>query len=834
MTTQIQTQQPSIRNPYTKNNAPIPGQQEKTAQKSHFTTSTSAQTSATLKAIKQLRSKFGYGNDNVAQLDTVSQPTHRCVTNSVNKASNKTRQSKLNFQASFDTDFQWVGPIVEKPASHLSRFWIQNVQSLDISDNFLHFRSLLHSLHSWDAEFLAFTETHLSPYNAYVRENITASYDLLHPEGSISYTNTLIAKNNQDTKQYGGVLSAVNGSLSSRFVKTVNDKYGRYQYSDFYGKDHYLRVYVVYRVCTNNETTAGDNTAWTDQKTLLQKNNEKCVEPRKHITTTLVKAIKDDIKCKRQVLIIGDMNENVVDTKGINKQLTEIGLVNVLTEKLPVTENVRTYDRGSKIIDGVWATPTVCDHVENVSLAPFYTEVESDHRPILLDLNLKGLLDAKLIDIKPPMGRRLKIKSPKRVKQYIEYAKQQWEDHSIRAKISQIEEYLHESDVDDFIEKALNNLDSQIQEILSAAEKRCCKVPSTGKLQWSIRLEKVLKRIRQCKLDLRYLGDSGDHGCGQNYKTKAKPILDQLREARKEFRTVKSKDVDIRKTQMNDQAEEIQKNNPKAKKVKVLKQLSHQEEQMRDARRVDIALNGIRTAGVNKILIPGLDAYSENEREAPGFDRKNVGIIWNKVNVPDWKKIVSWETIENKNDVESMVAEFMRKHLTQAQGTPLTTDEWDVIMQSPKHQEEILSGTFTPPEEAPYAVKDYIKHLIRPATITNEIPFEYDLEDFKTFIKNADERTSSSPSSRHYGHWKTLLKYAPDIFSDLFSIMDIVMRRGIILKRMLKTVMTLLKKEDQPYIHRLRPILLVEVEVQAISSSQWAKNLHIHQKGINA
>ena len=58
MTTQIQTQQPSIRNPYTKNNAPIPGQQEKTAQKSHFTTSTSAQTSATLKAIKQLRSNF--------------------------------------------------------------------------------------------------------------------------------------------------------------------------------------------------------------------------------------------------------------------------------------------------------------------------------------------------------------------------------------------------------------------------------------------------------------------------------------------------------------------------------------------------------------------------------------------------------------------------------------------------------------------------------------------------------------------------------------------------------------------------------------------------------
>ena len=53
----------------------------------------------------------------------------------------------------------------------------------------------------------------------------------------------------------------------------------------------------------------------------------------------------------------------------------------------------------------------------------------------------------------------------------------------------------------------------------------------------------------------------------------------------------------------------------------------------------------------------------------------------------------------------------------------------------------------------------------------------------------------------------------------IFSLMS----HGIILKRMLKTVMILLKKEDQPYIHRLRHILSVEVEVQEISSSQWAR-----------
>ena len=105
----------------------------------------------------------------------------------------------------------------------------------------------------------------------------------------------------------------------------------------------------------------------------------------------------------------------------------------------------------------------------------------------------------------------------------------------------------------------------------------------------------------------------------------------------------------------------------------------------------------------------------------------------------------------------------------------------------------------------------YLKHLQRPSRIVNEFPFRYDLEDFKTFIKNAKEKTSSSPSRRHYGHWKSIQKYILDVFADLHAILVLVMQHTILLPRLVKTVMTLLKKEEQPNIHRLRPILLVEV-----------------------
>ena len=787
-----------------------------------FSQDRTAQVCATLNSIKKIRDKLDLNDSVTADLNIVSNDIPRYKKVNVKKAVSKSRQTKLSKCINL-TDNDWIGLIPDYPENNASRFWIQNVQSIDIKDNFLHFRSLLKSFRSRHVEFIGLTETRLSPYNAYVNENIQASYKLEFPEGSLSSTNTFISKNSNTTRQYGGVLSAVSGTMSSRYIRTEKEKYGRFHYSDFYGKDHYLRVYTVYRVCCNTESQAGDNTAWTDQKTVLQKEDEKEMDPRKNVTLTLIRMLKDDIKCKRQVILVGDMNEDVLSDKGLNKQLTSIGLVNMIKERLPVLETVRTYDRGSKIIDGLWATPIVSDYITHVSLAPFYTEVISDHRPLVFDLNLKQFLDAKDIDIRPPCGRRLKFNSPKRVDAYVKYVQKQWEDHNISYRLSQIRHYSSDKGVDSFFVDALTKLDNQIQEILSAGEKNCCKIPANASFQWSVKLEKALQRIRSAKLKLRHLGDIGDHGCGANYKRELKPVLDELKLARQDLRSVKQKDIDLRKAHLEERAERMVEENPKAEKVHILKQLNRIEEQIRDAKRVRFALKGLEQAGVSIIYIPALSEYSDQEKSRPLFDHKNIDIIWNKIDTPDWRKIKNWEKIEQQDEIESMTTAFMRKHLAQAQGTPLTTDAWDEKLQCEEIQKQILNGTFVPPPETPQAVIDYIYHLQRPNTIEHDIDFDYTEEDFRQFIQNADERTSSSPSSRHYGHWKTIEKYCPEIFSDLFKILSLVMKNCVMLPRLLRTVMTLLKKEDVPYIHRLRPILLVEIEIQAISSSQWAK-----------
>ena len=815
---------PTPENPYKRR--PVGSTNTNASDKYKYQPNNAALSCATLNNIKKIRDSLSLPSTHEVHLpvDDVTQVKQN-IKQKVTRNRPAHVQSKIKAIKKFDSDTEWVGFTPYEPEKNVSRFWLQNVQNIDVSDNFLHFRSILDAMHAKKIDFCAFTETRLPTYNAYVNENIQAAFSIHNPGGFVSTTNTFLHKDDNHTKQFGGVMSMINGKLTTRYVRTVKEKFGRYQYSDFYGKHFYLRIYVVYRVCQNTESNAGNNTAWVDQKTALQKANEIVVDPRKHVTKSLLKDIREDIKSNRQVLVLGDFNENVCADTGINVMMKKAGLINLITEHLPHTENTRTYHRGSSIIDGAWSTPIVSDHVSNMSLAPFYTELESDHRPILFDLNLKGLLDARDISITPPSGRRLKFTCPKRVKNYVSDVKEKWQDHKITMRLNQIVEYFHENGKDAFIEPKLQQLDNQIQEILSSSERKCCKVPTNSKLQWSVQLQRVLVRIRNAKLAIRQMGDTGDHGCGANYKHKMKPLLDELHKAKSELRTVKKKDIDLREAHLEERAMQASIENPTLKFDKHLQQLKRIEKQIRDANRVRFTLKGNQEAGVDKLLIPDLSTYTEAERLDPGFDHLNIDVIWEKVNAGNWKKIPKWEVIERQDLVESMSSTFMRKHLAQAQGTPLTSETWDALLQSEQTQTEILKGEFIPPDDTPEALKLYLKHLQRPKTIKDEFDFHYELEDFEKFIKNAKEKTSSSPSKRHYGHWKTIAKYMPHVFSDLHTILVLVMQYSILLPRLVKTVMTLLRKEEKPYIHRLRPILLLEVEIQAISSSQWAQKM---------
>jgi len=107
-----------------------------------------------------------------------------------------------------------------------------------------------------------------------------------------------------------------------------------------------------------------------------------------------------------------------------------------------------------------------------------------------------------------------------------------------------------------------------------------------------------------------------------------------------------------------------------------------------------------------------------------------------------------------------------------------------------------------------------------------EIEFSTTFEEFKYFIKSAKERTGTSPSGRHYGHYKALLKSGETYLETIHAIMELSLQHNIILRRWRNTTTTLIEKEpNQPFVHRMRAIHIIGAEVQFLAKNFYVTKL---------
>ena len=135
----------------------------------------------------------------------------------------------------------------------------------------------------------------------------------------------------------------------------------------------------------------------------------------------------------------------------------------------------------------------------------------------------------------------------------------------------------------------------------------------------------------------------------------------------------------------------------------------------------------------------------------------------------------------------------------------------------------------TLPEEANELLQSFSRKSNTP-----EIPLIPTWKEFTKFIHNSTEKTSSSPSGRHYGHYKSLLHSAPTILRGICKLMCLALQHGIVLERWKTTVTTLIcKDKNKPFIHRLRPLHIVEAEMQFISKCQWSHKLISQAERLN-
>ena len=96
--------------------------------------------------------------------------------------------------------------------------------------------------------------------------------------------------------------------------------------------------------------------------------------------------------------------------------MESIGLYNVFASKLDTKNLPRTHMRGSKAVDHIYVSKYVLDNIIYAGIAPFGHTYDSNHRGMFIDVDEKMLFNPEDVRVVYHDYRRLKSKTPKRVK----------------------------------------------------------------------------------------------------------------------------------------------------------------------------------------------------------------------------------------------------------------------------------------------------------------------------------------------------------------------------------------------------------------------------------
>ena len=754
--------------------------------------------------------------------------------NFVNKAQNKTYQRKSIYNI-YKRRFQpiqrakrhistklpffpsvastWEGDTMNRnPGSGRIRFWVQNCNGIKINDD-MNCQHNFTQLMEYRINYCSFTETNMNINNPNSISKLHRLYRTRYPTGRMTITNTPHFPKNSHF-QPGGVFSCFDSTLQTRFMSSTQDPLGRYHCHKFRGRERDIKIYTIYRVHRKSDDKAGLSTAWMQQRDILRKNNN-MINPRDAVLLDIIVSIRRDLESNHSVILMGDFNETLDSREGTHETLTKLGLVNLMQDRMPGALP-KTWNRGKAAIDHVYMTVDVIKAVKKAGYAPFDVVALSDHRGIFFDLDMRLLFDEELYSTVPAQFRRLQSSNVKSVQQYNKLFTQEWDKHRIDNRLETILMRIKKEGPTAELIKRLNNIDTQITEIMRFSEKKCSTISRHCVDPWSPQLKELSREIRYLIVQIKHTIRDEMSRSIVTCMHKVSNLNERLRFKRKEYREYIKKAAAHREMHLDERAQHHVMLGKYLSAASEIKRLKHIEVQKRDSRKIQYVLDNNKRDSATYILIPALSEYSNM-----ATFNENIYCVqqmWNKIQIKGGADINNWIRITDKAVIEEILIQWQVLHFTQANDTPFTSEFWVEELQKDHVSESIINGTYKPPEDLPWEAQEVLCHMKRSQKIKEEVQAYSTFEEFRTFYKLATEATSSSPSGRHYGHFKALLESEKRFLQAIYDILNVCVVHSVILDRWKPTITSLIEKvPGVPYIHKYRTIHIIESDIQFVS-----------------
>jgi hypothetical protein len=614
----------------------------------------------------------------------------------------------------------------------------------------------------------------------------------------------------------GGTCMGVANSMSGRYESSGSDPHGlgRWSYVQLHGKNGKSAVVItVYQVCDAHIGSAGASTAFHQQWYLSRMEGDLTPNPRKRFITDLTKEIKKWQKAGADILLGGDFNERLGDTQdGLAHLVTECNLVDIHATNHGTKTEPNTYSRGIKRVDYVFTSPRVVPFVDCCGIDPFHLLIHSDHRSLFMDVDFRGLLGGVPASILPPKLRGVSSKTND-PSLYVMAIQKHLIANNVYVNSVKIFAAARSSEgrVAFTQIKALNKIDATITRAMLLAELKCRRKP---RAPWSDTLAAASSTVRFWKTLISGIQTNCNvstilHIIGTSLQWTSIPDTTDMMEAKAGLKKATSdlarcrkEAKELRQTFLDDQIEAAATAEDSTKE-KMLKKIRHREAQLACFSKLSYALKppGAK-GGVNRVEV--------------------------KVN----GHIVAYT---EKNEVERETQKYTRSHFNQAAGTPFTVYPLSEVGTT----ETQFRTTHLPdgkPVQLPVdtfleteTIFDLLKQPL-PGAAEADISSRISLADFVSAIKVWNEKTSTSPSGRHLGHYKLLVKTyedkeskaelqeaAREILQLMVDIMDLASDRGFTLNRWTKVINVMIYKQIGVYlVHRLRVIHLFEADCNFI------------------
>ena len=272
----------------------------------------------------------------------------------------------------------WGDPITEK-LPNITRVYCIKLNGLTLDSRGGKFDTVCRCVKEVQADIFCGQENKLDTMQHTVRTILYETISQHWEKNRIVFGTTPIEFSTQSKP--GGTLVFTTGALTSRVMKQVRDKWGRWVIQEFRGQNNRkLAVLTVYQPIEKGGSQIGKITVEAQQTSLLLQTSDALSKPRDAFRRDLLQCIKQYQQEEFDILITGDFNEVLgSDSDGMSKIASETGLLDIMAAH-HLEQPPATYARGQKRFDSALASPRVMEALQAAGYEAFGHQIASDHR----------------------------------------------------------------------------------------------------------------------------------------------------------------------------------------------------------------------------------------------------------------------------------------------------------------------------------------------------------------------------------------------------------------------------------------------------------------------